>query len=142
MLKISQLSEEPNRILSLVHPNNYLHLAWRNPVLQAAVDLASTLPVGAKLVLVDDDLFGDVLLPGREVRPFIERDGVYAGPPSDDAAVIDELHCQISHGARYLAFGWPSFWQLKHFRAFNQHLRNNHRVLVENDRLILFELCS
>jgi hypothetical protein len=123
-----------------VHPRNYVRQTWQNRALHVAVDLAAATGEGDVIVLVDEDQFGHVYLPGRAVRPFIERDGRYFGPPSDDAHAIKEIGRMQSEGAAYLAFGWPAFWWLKHYNEFSVYLAQNHTVLLKNDNLVLYRL--
>jgi hypothetical protein len=35
---------------------------------------------------------------------------------------------------------WPAFWFFDVYPRFEQHLRREHRALVENDRMVVFEL--
>jgi SAM-dependent methyltransferase len=129
-------------IQSVVHPRNYLHHAWQNRVLRLAIDIATVTRPGETIVLVDEDQFGELYLPGRDVRPFIERRGVYFGPPSDDAQAIEEVQRMIREGAMHLAVGWPAFWSLKYYNEFAQYLDNTHFTILKNDRVIMYRLQS
>lgn len=131
---------EPSEVLPLVHPGNYLHQAWCNRVLAMCVDLASVVPAGAWIIFVDDNLCGTLYLPNRFVMPFTEKEGVYGGPPENEKAAVDELTRQFASGARYIAFAWPAFWQLESYRELERLLRTEHRLLCENDRVVVFEL--
>lgn len=131
---------DPRRVLPLVHPGNYKRLAWRNRVLRAAVDLATFVPPGSRLLLADDCQFGTLPLDGRDIVPFTEQAGIYGGPPSDATAATEELDRQMGRGAQYLAFGWPAFWQLEAFVPFAQLLREKHQLLLQNERVILYRL--
>ena len=74
-----------------VHPRNYDRQTWQNRALHVAVDLAAATRDGDVIVLVDEDQFGHVYLPGAFVRPFIKHNGGYFGPPSDDTHAIKEI---------------------------------------------------
>jgi hypothetical protein len=73
---------------------------------QAAVeDILNLIPPGETLALADQAQFGTLVAPGRRIIPFIERDGVYYGPPPDDAVAINELERARRSGCGYIAFG-------------------------------------
>jgi SAM-dependent methyltransferase len=135
-------SKDAHEVLPLVHPRNYQQQTWRNQVLQLAVDLTSVVPTGERLILVDEDRFGTMYLPDRDIQPFLECDGVYAGPPRDDEQAIAELYRLQKAGASFIAFGWPAFWWLTHYRAFAAHLEQHHTFILRNDRVVLFLLRS
>jgi len=101
--------------------------------------LIGLIPSEETFVLVDEEqLRGD--LPHSRVVPFLERNGTYWGPPADDGTAIRELERMRKAGARYVAFIWPTFWWLKHYRRFDAHLRKRFRPVLEDDRLIVFDL--
>jgi SAM-dependent methyltransferase len=127
-------------VLPLVHPGNYQQHTWQNRVLKTAVDLATVVPIGERIILVDENRFGSLYLPGRNVLPFLEHNGNYAGPPRDDEQAISELCRMQQAGAAYMAFGWPAFWWLTRYSSFAAHLIQYHIRVIENDRLVLFSL--
>jgi len=90
-------------------------------------------------ILVDEEQLRSEL-PHTRVIPFLERNGEYWGPPATDAVAIRELERLRSHGVRYLAIAWPSFWWLDHYSEFARHLRAKFRHVLKNDRLTLFDL--
>lgn len=130
----------PPTVPPLVHPRSLERSAWRERVLAAWVDLAAATPAGSRIVLADEDRFGEPHLPGRVVVPFTEHGGHYAGPPADDAAALAELDRQLLAGADHFAFGWPAFWQREHYAALEQRLHGRGKPVVENDRVVLFRL--
>ncbi len=103
--------------------------------------LLALLPPGCRWALVDEDQ-GDVLqvLPRRTRMPFTEREGRYWGPPEDDVAALQELARQRAAGLQFLVFAAPSFWWLEHYAAFARHLREHHRLMAEDGRLVAFDL--
>jgi SAM-dependent methyltransferase len=103
-------------------------------------DLAALLPPGDVLILADEDCYRDQLKADRTVLPFLERDGQYWGAPPDDDTAIRELERLRQSGASFLAFAWPAFWWLDHYRGFRSHLRSRFQCLLENERLIVFDL--
>jgi SAM-dependent methyltransferase len=105
-------------------------------------DLATLLPPEAVLILADEDCYRDQLTADRPVLPFLERDGQYWGAPPDDNTAIRELERLRRSGANFLAFAWPAFWWLDHYAELHRHLRSTFRCVLENDRLVVFDLQS
>jgi predicted O-methyltransferase YrrM len=106
-------------------------------------ELTALLPPGHVLILVDEDRYWERLRadrPDRPVLPFLERHGQYWGAPPDDDTAIRELERLRRSGASFLAFAWPAFWWLEYYAEFHRHLRATYRCLVENDRLVVFDL--
>jgi SAM-dependent methyltransferase len=139
--RIGSLTEaESPAIQTYIHPRNYLNHAWQNRVLRVAVDLATTTRPGDIIVLVDEDRFGPLYLPGRMVRPFIERGGTYFGPPQNDAEAIRELERMKADGAGYFAIGWPAFWWLTHYKRFAQYLESHYFTALRNEYVVMYRL--
>jgi hypothetical protein len=110
-----------------------LHLAIEEPL--------QLIPSGSQLILVDDGQWGNIRAPGAyRVLPFLEKDGVYWGPPPDDATAWRELERLWRTGASHIAFASPSFWWLEHFEEFACRLRAQFPCVVENERLVVFKL--
>jgi hypothetical protein len=103
-------------------------------------DLTSLIPPGAPLVLVDQDEFRTYLGDDCPVTPFLEKEGQYWGPPPDDETAIREAERLRQSGAKYMAFVWPAFWWLNHYSGLHEHLRSQFRSVLENDRLLVFDL--
>ncbi len=123
--------------LSVVHPRNYLNLIR----LQLATrDISELIPCGDTFILVDQNQFGKEVAAGYHVIPFLERDGQYWGLPPDNKTAIQELERLRESGAKFIVFAWPAFWWLDYYLGFNEHLRANYRCVLENDRLIVFDL--
>jgi hypothetical protein len=114
--------------------------------LQAALDeVASLVRPGGEFILADAEEWGEKrdgggILSGRRARPFLERDGVYFGPPPDAAAAIGELERMRAEGAGHFVLAWPAFWWLDHYPAFHAHLRRSYARVLENERLLVFDL--
>jgi SAM-dependent methyltransferase len=103
-------------------------------------ELLALIPAGETFILADQAEFGEGIAPGRQQLPFVERAGVYYGPPPDDETAIAEFKRLQQAGARFMVFGWPAFWWLDHYREFHRHLRAEFRCVLENDRLVVFDL--
>lgn len=126
----------------LVRPERWSLAAREAHRLELATrDIANVVPSSECLVLVDEEQWGmGDHVAGRRRMPFPERDGVYWGKPADDAAAILECERLRQLQAHYLVFAWPAFWWLDHFAAFQRHLRERYPCVLENDRLIIFDL--
>jgi hypothetical protein len=109
----------------------------------AAADLATVVPPGETLILVDEAQWvADDVAPDRRTFPFLERNGEYWGSPSDDDQAIHELERLRGAGANFVAFGWPAFWWLDHYRGLEHHLRSRFHCAVRTERVIVFDLRS
>jgi SAM-dependent methyltransferase len=137
--KLTQLSATigPD-VPSLVHPGCWFQLAWKNRVLEAAIDLMHVTPPGARILLVDNAELGKLPSLGRALEPFTERDGIYNGPPVDSQAAIEELQRKLKAGATNIAFAWPALWWLEHYDEFAEYLRARMTTILMNERWIVF----
>lgn len=106
----------------------------------AIVEIASLVPPGETFILVDQDEWTVKAPPERTAIPFLERDGIYWGPPPDDENAIRECERLRQAGARHIVFGWPAFWWLEHYADFHQHLRNRFPCVLQNERVVIFSL--
>lgn len=109
---------------------------------RATEELAAVLPVGSTFILVDEQQWGRDPLGGRHAVPFLERDGRYWGAPADDETGIRELNRLRRAGATFTVFAWPAFWWLEHYSALHRYLRMNFQCLLENERVVVFDLRS
>jgi hypothetical protein len=120
---------------------NLEHQQWLNNVEAAGSEIAALVPPDEKVILVDDDQWAHETPFSRDrFLPFLERDGEYWGQPPDDDTAIRELHRLRRTGVAYMAFGSPAFWWLEHYPAFHQHLRSQFPCVLDNDRLVVFQL--
>jgi hypothetical protein len=111
---------------------------------RATEQIAALAPPGEAFILVDDELWGDYWQGGgpagrRDVR-WLTRAGRYGGAPSVDEDAIQELERLKHAGARFIFFAWPSFGWLESRARLHRHLRSSHRLVLENDLLIAFDL--
>jgi FkbM family methyltransferase len=91
-------------------------------------------------ILVDEDRLGKKVAAGRHRIPFLERDGQYWGKPADDQTAIRELERLRQAGANFIVFTWPAFWWLEYYAEFHHCLRTQFKCVLENDRLVVFDL--
>lgn len=116
---------------------------WIETLEQAVREFRAVVPQNEAYVLVDDDqLAGSGLDAPSQARRLIVHDGAPGGPPVDDAEAIEALEQQRQTGLRYLVIAWPSFWWLDHYAEFGASLRGRCRPLLENERLVIFDLAS
>jgi SAM-dependent methyltransferase len=127
--------------LSIVHPKRYLkEIEWRHRLYSTAQDIAALIPPENTLILVDDEVYGSMVTVGYRAVPFNERDGNYWGPPPDDTFAIRELERLRQTGADFMVFVWPAFWWLDYYSGLHRHLRSEFRCVLENERLIVFDM--
>jgi glycosyltransferase involved in cell wall biosynthesis len=116
--------------------------SWLHQVYQARQELAALVPKGECFILVDQDELRPEIGPGFATLPFLEHCGYYGGPPADDETAINEVERLRQAGARFIAFAWPAFWWLDYYAGLHRHLRSTCRPLLDNARLVVFELPS
>ena len=105
-----------------------------------ACEIAAIIPMGSPFIFVDDDKTGPLHVGERRRIPFLECKGQYWGPPPDDDTAIRELERLRQSGAKFMVFAWPAWWWLKHYAGLHGHLRSNYRWVMENIRLVVFDL--
>jgi hypothetical protein len=97
-------------------------------------------PLRDRFILVDRDTIRWRLGAGRNIYPFLERDGEYFGQPKDDETAICELERLRDAGAKFMVFWWADHWWLEYYAGLGHYLRANYRCLLEDDSLIVFDL--
>ena len=103
--------------------------------------LLELVPAGQPYIFVDQEEWrAGLTADGRKCWPFTEREGVYWGPPTDDAAALQELQRLHATGARCIVFAAPAFWWLDYYKGLAEHLRRHHRLVLQNERLVAYEL--
>lgn len=117
---------------------------WGREVVERVHEFAaSSLPAGAKVIVVsrgDDDL---VALPGRDGWHFPQVvGGTYAGHhPADSEEAIAHLEELRQRGGEYLIIPGTSLWWLEHYGDFRGHLERNYvRIAEAPDAYIVFRL--
>jgi hypothetical protein len=98
------------------------------------------LPPGSHFILVDEEQMREYMPASYRAVPFLERDGVYWGPPPDDKTAIRELDRLKQSGAQFIVFAWMAFWWLHYYAGLNTYLRSHYPCLIENDRVVGFDL--
>jgi hypothetical protein len=104
-------------------------------------ELRTLVPADEPFILVDQaQWLGTEVVEGLHPLPLLERDGQYWGEPVDDDTAIRELERLRQSGASRIAFGWHTFWWFEYYSKFHYYLRSQFTCMLENDRLIVFDL--
>lgn len=114
------------------------YILWLRRVSRAVEIVRRSVPVGRTFLLVDGGEWGDRLLADRPHTSFPERDGVYWGPPADDAAAQAELSRHVAAGVRSVVVGWPAFWWLEAYPSLAAAFRPVRRT----DDVLVAEVTS
>jgi glycosyltransferase involved in cell wall biosynthesis len=125
--------------------------SWPQRIRKMVEELSARIPPGSAFVLIDDNQIANAsgiaqdaswkeFVARRRVVSFLEVDGQYWGPPPDDETATRELERLRRVGARFIVFAWPAFWWLDYYMGLQHHLRSNFRCVLENDRLVAFDL--
>ncbi len=114
--------------------------SWWHRLDLAVQEIAALPMAGSPLILVDDASWEVGPIAGRQRFPFIEKDGHYYGAPPDDDTAIRELERLRRLGASFIIFAWPAFWWLEHYTDFYSYLRSRFTCVLQNNRLIVFQL--
>ena len=118
-----------------------LDLDWSGQLQKAVKEILSVVPVGSTFLLVDDDNWGVFeVFAGRRILPFLERNGYYWGPPTDDANAIQELERMRDGGAKFLVIAWQNFWWVDHYKKFHEYLHSKYSCIFRSDVVIIFDL--
>ena len=96
-------------------------------------------PLDEKFILVDEDQLR-AGLPHRKAIPFLEKRGVYWGPPPDDDTALREFERLRRTGATAMAFTWPCFWWLDHYHDLNAHLHTRCVSRINTPNLIVWDI--
>ncbi|MDZ8185428.1 MAG: glycosyltransferase [Nostoc sp. ChiSLP02] len=92
-------------------------------------------------ILVDEDwLNGNEVIEGFRTIPFIEHNEQYWGAPTDDDTAIREFDRLRQAGASAIVFLMHTFWWLEYYREFSNYLRQKFPCVLQNERLIVFDL--
>jgi glycosyltransferase involved in cell wall biosynthesis len=121
---------------------------WKGPnyeyvqhLVKLGEELELLIPPAKTYILVDMNEWGSgQLLENRQSIPFLEKDGIYWGAPPDDATATREVERLRAEGASFIVFGYPAFWWLDYYAEFNRYLRTKFHCILENERLVVFDL--
>ncbi|MDP8927081.1 MAG: glycosyltransferase [Actinomycetota bacterium] len=125
-----------------VDRGSWVRHSWWHRLDLAVREIAALSAPPGPLIVVDDASWEVGPIAGRARIPFLERGGEYYGSPSDDNTAIYELERLRRSGAALVVFAWSALWWLGHYGEFHSHLRSHYACLLENDRIVVFELLS
>ncbi len=120
------------------HQNQYDKLMEQ--LYMAKQELDELIPPAETFILVNEDQWFPAFTKDWYAIPFLERDGQYWGAPPDDETAIREFERLRGAGAKFMVFGWPSFWWLDYYCKLSHHLRSLFCCVFQNERLIVFDL--
>jgi hypothetical protein len=119
-----------------------LNLSWDQRVQVAAQKIMRIVEPGREFVLIDSDQWGLSEVGTSRALPFLERDGIYWGPPVDDATAIRELERARSAQATHIVFGWPAFWWLDYYEDFRRYVEQNFSCVARDSFVTIFDLAG
>ncbi len=114
--------------------------SWSSDSQHVGRELAGLVPAGSSIVLVDDDKLDLPDLVDRHVIPFLERAGIYYGPPPDDETAVRELKRLLEIRPAVVAFAWPAFWWLTSYPELSKYLETTFPCVHRDHTLIAFDL--
>lgn len=136
--RLLHISMRRSEFTSKLIPN--FNLSWSERLRIAIQEIATVIPAGKHFILVDENQWGSEILPQFHPLPFLEHEGQYWGPPSDDQTAIRELERMRDCGASFMVIGWPAFWWLDYYSKLRNYLNSNFRCILHNSRLVVFDL--
>jgi hypothetical protein len=99
-------------------------------------EITALVPPNSSFILVDENQLGlNDQYKDRCCIKFIEQDGQYWGPPTNDASAIEEIERLRQSGASYIIFAWPAFWWLEYYIEMGRYLNANYNCIVDTERL-------
>lgn len=117
--------------------------SWWHKLGHAIRDLRVFIPKEHSFILVDNDEWaGSNRICGREVRSFLERNGIYWGAPPNDEIAIQEFERMYKTGIDFLVVAWPAFWWFDYYKEWHEYICNSFHCILDNNRLVIFNLQS
>jgi glycosyltransferase involved in cell wall biosynthesis len=136
--RLLSMNRDRGELTGLLVPSLMLSLAKR---LEFSVrEIVDLIPPGERFILVDENLWKPGNFPSHCPLPFLERDGLCWGNPPDDETAIREVERICRSGVNFMVFAWPAFWWFEYYSRFYNHLRSNFRCVLQNERLVVFNL--
>ncbi|MGB7292460.1 MAG: polysaccharide pyruvyl transferase family protein [Thermodesulfobacteriota bacterium] len=113
---------------------------WEKQILELKSYIKSYIPPHRIFILVDGEDLKVELGLGDNALPFLEKDGIYWGPPPDSITAIRELERLRETGVVAIVFAWPSFWWLDYYLEFHEYLKSRYECILKNDGVVIFDL--
>jgi hypothetical protein len=112
---------------------------WMHQLFQAEEEIMALIRPEETFILVDEGkLCWSVA--GHRYVPFLEHNGRYCGPPPEEDTGIRELERLRQSGMRFMVFAWPAFSWLDNYPQLALYLRTQFRCVLNNARLVVFDL--
>jgi hypothetical protein len=73
---------------------------------------------------------------------FLEKDGIYAGNPSDSEEAIANLEELLRRGATHVVFTANTFWWLDYYPEFTQHLTQSATLIKATPEFRIYRLTA
>jgi len=70
---------------------------------------------------------------------FLEKDGIYAGVPSDSQGAIVNLEKLRRRGATHVVFTTNTFWWLDYYSEFAQHIAQSATVMAASPEFKVYK---
>jgi glycosyltransferase involved in cell wall biosynthesis len=140
LFKQAKIGENERIEQSRIIPEPWGIPEWSDGCYQAVEGIKKLISSDEMFILVDDNQLIAKLNGHHKAVPFIEKNGLYFGPPESNREAIDALERLRQAGAKYLVFAWQAFWWLDYYAEFNSYLRSNFPCILESERLIVFGL--
>lgn len=115
---------------------------WTDKLQLAVHEILGVIESGASFILIDAEQLGlHRVFAGRHAIPFPQQDGVYAGPPPDSKSAVQAFDTLMQERLiDYVVVAWPAFWWMEYYESFFSTLRSRYSTVMENSRLIIFDL--
>jgi hypothetical protein len=110
---------------------------WMQQLHLLGQDLIRLIPEGERVIFVDQETCRWQMKTRHDLIPFTQRDGIYWGPPADDAAAVAELDRLRKSGVNFLAIAWQAFWCVDQYPKWAAQLEKS-SCLLRNERGQIF----
>ncbi len=118
---------------------------WHYRREKALKEVTNFIPKGSTFIFVDDGQFGvkdEWNSWHYKPLPYLEKDGQYWGPPSNDKIAIQEFERLRQQEADFMVFAWSAFCWLDYYPGLHQYLLSKFNCVIENSSLIVFDIRS
>jgi cyclopropane fatty-acyl-phospholipid synthase-like methyltransferase len=138
-LLAQELASAAKMPLRLVHPRKLDEAVWQERLAQGAIRLAQVIPPGRTFLLVDEGKTAHAFDCCGKAIPFPQKDGLFAGCPSDSRLAIEEMRA-MSGSASYIVVVEPAFWWLTYYSDWFDYLQANSQLVLATELLKVFEI--
>jgi hypothetical protein len=154
MLQLDELAQEIYEMIPIAGTENWpmreeinykkrFQQAWQQQAELAINEIEANVIPDLPLIVIDEMILGlqPESLTGVQLHSFIEKDGMYWGPPENDDVAIAALEgLEKAHKRLVLALAWPAFWWMDAFPLFQKHIEAHYKPLLRNHRVQVYAL--